>query len=238
MDMAREKKRKGYFYEEQEEAVVEYLTTTSADRKSQIYVDILLPAFTTMIESIMRRYKLYIPDEEFDDTFYDTLSFLFTKLQNFNPNKNFKAYSYCGTICKNYLIYKINQFNKNLQRNLPYEEMVDEISDDIKFSENGGDKYVIAEDIIPKITKKVGDMMENGYNGKPLNQNELKVGEALIQLLQNWEELLADDGSNKLNKSIVLYSLRENTMLTTKEIRDGMRKFKNVYFELKKELLK
>lgn len=236
--MAREKKRKGYFYEEQEEAVVEYLTTTSADRKSQIYVDILLPAFTTMIESIMRRYKLYIPDEEFDDTFYDTLSFLFTKLQNFNPNKNFKAYSYCGTICKNYLIYKINQFNKNLQRNLPYEEMVDEISDDIKFSENGGDKYVIAEDIIPKITKKVEDMMENGHNGKPLNQNELKVGEALIHLLQNWEELLADDGSNKLNKSIVLYSLRENTMLTTKEIRDGMRKFKNVYFELKKELLK
>lgn len=236
--MAREKKKKGYFYENEEAAVVEYLATTSADRKSQIYVETLLPAFTTMIESIMRRYKLYIPDEEFDDTFYDTLSFLFTKLQNFNPNKNFKAYSYCGTICKNYLIYKINQFNKNLQRNLPYEEMVDEISDDIKFSENGGDKYVIAEDIIPKISKKIEIMMENGNNGKPLNANELKVGEALIQLLQNWEELLANEGSNKLNKSIVLYFLRENTMLSTKEIRDGMRKYKNVYFELKKELLK
>ena len=66
----------------------------------------------------------------------------------------------------------------------------------------------------------------------------MKVGEALIQLLKNWEELLSNDGSNKLNKSIVLYFLRENTMLSTKEIRDGMRKFKNVYFELKKELLK
>jgi hypothetical protein len=236
--MAKEKKRKGYFYEEQEDAVVEYLTTTSADRKTQIYTETLLPAFTKMIESIMRRYKLYIPDEEFDDTFYDTLSFLFTKLQNFNPNKNFKAYSYCGTICKNYLIYKINQFNKNIQRNLPYEDVAEEISDDIKYSEDSVNTYVIAEDIIPKIGDKIQNMMDSGNNGKPLSPNEIKVGKALVQLLNNWDELLSNDGSNKLNKSIVLYYLRENTMLSTKEIRDGMRKYKNVYFDLKKELLK
>jgi hypothetical protein len=236
--MAKERKRKGYFYEEQEEAVVEYLTTTSADRKTQIYTEVLLPAFTKMIESIMRRYKLYIPDEEFDDTFYDTLSFLFTKLQNFNPNKNFKAYSYCGTICKNYLIFKINQFNKNIQRNLPYEELADDICDDIKYSEDETNTYAIAEDIIPKISDKITSMMEEGVKNKPLSPNEIKVGEALVQLLQNWDELLSNDGSNKLNKSIVLYYLRENTMLSTKEIRDGMRKYKNVYFELKKELLK
>lgn len=236
--MSREKKRKGYFYEEEEAAVVEYLTTTSADRKSEIYVETLLPAFTIMIESIMRRYKLYIPDEEFDDTFYDTLSFLFTKLQNFNPGKNTKAYSYCGTICKNYLIYRINQFNKNVQRNLPYEDMAEEISDDIKYSEDEINTYTIAEDIIPKIAKKIEILMETGNNGKALNPNEIKVGCALVELLNNWEELMANEGSNKLNKSIVLYFLRENTMLTTKEIRDGMRKYKNVYYELKKELLK
>ena len=236
--MAKDKKRKGYFYEEQEDAVVEYLTTTSADRRTQIYTETLLPAFTKMIESIMRRYKLYIPDEEFDNTFYDTLSFLFTKLQNFNPNKNFKAYSYCGTICKNYLIFKINQYNKNIQRNLPYEELAEEISDDIKYSEDGINTYAVAEDIIPKIGDKIQCMMNEGNNGKPLTPNEIKVGEALVELLNNWDELLANDGSNKLNKSIVLYYLRENTMLNTKEIRDGMRKYKNVYFELKKELLK
>jgi hypothetical protein len=236
--MVKERKRKGYFYEEQEEAVVEYLTTKSADRKTQIYIETLLPAFTKMIESIMRRYKLYIPDEEFDDTFYDTLSFLFTKLQNFDPSKNYKAYSYCGTICKNYLIYKINQFNKNIQRNLPYEELAEEISDDIKYSEDEENTNTIAEDIIPKISEKISKMMEEGNKGKPLSANEIKVGESLILLLNNWDELLSSDGSNKLNKSIILYYLRENTMLSTKEIRDGMRKYKNVYFDLKKELLK
>ena len=236
--MAKEKKRKGYFYEDEESAVVEYITTNSAERKSQIYVDVLLPAFTTMIESLMRRYKLYIPDEDFDNTFYDTLSFLFTKLQNYNPNKNFKAYSYCGTVCKNYLIYRIRQFNKKITTTVPYENMADEIKNDINYSENSTDTYVISKDIIPKISKKIQNLMESGNKGKPLNPNEIKIGEALIELLNNWEELLFSNGSNKLNKSIVLYFLRENTMLTTKEIHSGMRKYKNIYFELKKELLK
>ena len=203
--MAKEKKRKGYFYEDEESAVVEYITTNSAERKSQIYVDVLLPAFTTMIESLMRRYKLYIPDEDFDNTFYDTLSFLFTKLQNYNPNKNFKAYSYCGTVCKNYLIYRIRQFNKKITTTVPYENMADEIKNDINYSENSTDTYVISKDIIPKISKKIQNLMENGNKGKPLNPNEIKIGEALIELLNNWEELLFSNGSNKLNKSIVLY---------------------------------
>ena len=123
-------------------------------------------------------------------------------------------------------------------RNLPYEELADDICDDIKYSEDETNNYAIAEDIIPKISDKISLMMEEGVKNKPLSPNEIKVGEALVQLLQDWDELLSNDGSNKLNKSIVLYYLRENTMLSTKEIRDGMRKYKNVYFELKKELLK
>ena len=54
-----------------------------------------------MVESIIRRYKLYPPqDENFDETFNDTLSFLMTKIDRFNPNSGYKAYSYCGTVCK------------------------------------------------------------------------------------------------------------------------------------------
>lgn len=74
-----------------------------------------------MIESIIRRYNLYPPDENFQETFDDTISFLMTKIENFNVDSGYKAYSYCGTICKNYLIYKINQFNKNQKRNERYD---------------------------------------------------------------------------------------------------------------------
>ena len=92
------KERKGYFYEEQEEAVVNYISTDDEKEKNKIFNTILKPAFTKMIESIIRRYNLYPPDEEFETTFNDTISFLMTKLSCFDPTTNYKAYSYCGTI--------------------------------------------------------------------------------------------------------------------------------------------
>ena len=76
------KERKGYFYEEQEEAVKEYLMTTSQVKRDKIFNNVLLPAFTTMIESIIRRYDLQIPNEEFEDTFNDTISFLMSKIEH------------------------------------------------------------------------------------------------------------------------------------------------------------
>jgi len=110
------KEQKGYFYDIQEQAVLDYLNTDSKEEKNRIYCEILKPAFKKMIESIIRRYKYYIPNEEFDDTFNDTLSFLLTKADKFEPGK-YKAYSYYGTICRNYLIGRIQSYSKTLKRN-------------------------------------------------------------------------------------------------------------------------
>ena len=87
----RGRKRKGYFYEEQEQAVVDYILAETKEDKNKIFNTWLKPAFTKMIESIIRRYKLYVPDEEFDDTFNDTFSFLMTKIELFDPSKGFKS---------------------------------------------------------------------------------------------------------------------------------------------------
>ena len=94
------KERKGYFYEEQENAVKEYVQTNCEDKRNRIFNEILFPAFTTMIESIIRRYNLQIPNEEFEDTFNDTMSFLMMKIKHFDPDKiskktgkKIKAYS-------------------------------------------------------------------------------------------------------------------------------------------------
>lgn len=70
-----------------------------------------------------------------------------------------------------------------------------------------------------------------------LTENEKKVGLAMCELFENWEEILCSDGSNKLQKSSVLYFLREETMMTTKELRDNMRPFKDAYYILKKDTI-
>ena len=73
---------------------------------------------------------------------------------------------------------------------------------------------------------------------KSLTEKEIIVGNALINLLENWEDILVYDGSNKLNKSNILYYLREVTRLNTKEVRDSMKKYKNAYFDIKEKIMK
>ena len=52
------KERKGYFYESEEDAIVLYIKEQDEYVKNQIFNEVLYPALTKMIESIIRRYKL------------------------------------------------------------------------------------------------------------------------------------------------------------------------------------
>ena len=196
--------RKGYFYEEEESAFVKYLTTENYKEKNEIFNNILFPAFTKMIESIIRRYNLYPPEETFQETFDDTISFLLSKIEHFDPSSGYKAYSYCGTVCKNYLICKINQYNKNLKRNDRYELVQNDINNNIKFSyEQHSNKIQLLGELINDTVKEIQNIVDNSELNK-LTENEIKVGNALVSLLGNWEDLFARMGSNKFNKSSIL----------------------------------
>lgn len=238
------KERKGYFYEEQEEAVKQYLLSKDNVERNRIFNNILRPAFTTMIESIIRRYNLHIPNEEFDDTFNDTISFLMSKIEHFNPEKlskktgkPFKAYSYCGTVCKNYLLHKRIEYGKELERASSYDEMSEEINDDVRFSDNNVDEYNLLEDVMLHTADAIREIMKEDVKNS-LSEKEIRVGNALVDFMENWEDIMSVEGSNKLNKSTVLYQLREMTRLTTKEVRDSMKKYKKAYYIVKERVLR
>ena len=235
------KERKGYFYEREEQAVVDYISTDDEREKNRIFNTTLKPAFTKMIESIIRRYSLYPPDEEFQETFDDTMSFLMTKLSCFDPSTNYKAYSYCGTICKNYLIYKINQFAKNQKRNESYDNPVGDsqsgIDDNIRFSYNDSDpRTTFLAELTGNTVENIKRILAEKDRLK-LNENEVKVGITLINLMTNWDDIFAQMGSNKFNKSSILLFLKETTMLNTKEIRDALKVYKKRYYEVKYKLI-
>lgn len=193
-----------------------------------------------MIESIIRRYNLYVPDEYFEETFTDTMSFLMTKIEKFNPESGYKAYSYAGTIVKNYLIYKINQFSKRQTRNTSYDD--DEnievnnlgIADNLRYSYNTDSNTItFLNALMRKTADEIREMISKGGENE-MKPNEKRVGMALIEALTNWEDIFSTEGSNKLNKSSVLYFLREATCMTTKEVRDSMKAFKEQYYAIKK----
>ena len=129
-------------------------------------------------------------------------------------------------------MYKCTQYYKKKLRNSSYDDVYEEISNDEKFTTDEDEYANVAEKLIVKISDEIEDMIEKKEeNG--LTDNEVTVGKSLITLLRHWEEVLPNDGSNKLQKSSVLYFLREDTMMSTKEIRENMKRYKSAYNILK-----
>ena len=227
-----EKKKKGrkptvnnYFDVREEDAVRAYLIAESFDEKNRIYNEFLKHPLDKMISSIIRRYKLYRKDMDFNEIHMDTHSFLMTKIDKFKPAKEKKAYSYFGTICKNYLMGQILKDQKEMNRKISYEDISSSI-------ENRPDMlYTIDEDVIDldyiivEYTIKLKDFVDT----QSLNDNERKLGLALIDIFEKYETIFTATDNSKFNKNLILLSLREMTNLTTKEIRISLKKFKSLY---------
>lgn len=228
-----DKTKNGYYFGEREEqAVLEYLKSQDPLEKNKIYNSVLRPAFEKMAESIIRRYKLYIPDEDFLDTYHDTLSFLITKMDKFDPDSGKRAYSYYGTICRNYVTGRIQSYTKSLKRNPSYDEIPCDYTNSIQYSETTDKGTDVAIDTISKLTERITEMIDSP-EANDLKPNEVKLGRALVGLFNNWEYVLTTDASNKLNKNAILLHLREATGLDTKGIRDNMKKFKKEFLMIK-----
>lgn len=234
MAKKRGRKRKNalYFGPEQEEAVLNFLKTDDEIERNAIYNQWLRAPLNKMIESIIRKYDLYRDGESFEDLHSDTLSFLITKADKFEPSKGKKAYSYYGTICKNYILGLLISDEKKRKQLYSYEGMTGELEkrDDFKYELE--DTEFTMDKFISKLIESIAEELEGDsiVGKKKLNENEEKVGLALIDILKDWEVTLdLMSGGTKFNKNSVLESMRNYTGLTTKDIRLAMKRYKCLY---------
>ena len=86
------------------------------------------------------------------------------------------------------------------------------------------------------VIKKLIDEIEKFMLATNLNENETKIGFALIDIFSNYEQVFEHGSSNKFNKNLVLLSLREMTNLTTKEIRSSLKKYRSLYSVLIRDM--
>lgn len=219
---------KQYFGDEEELAVVEYLNSTDDSVRERIFNTKLKKPLYKMTECIIRRYNLCVSDEPYEDTFNDALSFLLTKMYKFDPSKNYKAYSYFGTIIKNYLLGKKDKLKKEKIRNPSYDLVEEDINNSIKYTTDNNEHRNVAKEIIDHLVVKLKEM-ETFPENFSLKPNELKLCSALIVLFENWDYVLSTNGSNKLNKSAILLFLKESTGFEAKGIRENSKKFDNAF---------
>jgi hypothetical protein len=230
----RKPKANNYFDEREENAVRMFLTASTFDEKNQIYNQFLKDPLDKMISSIIRRYKLYRKDMQFEEIHVDTHSFLMTKIDKFKPSKEKKAYSYFGTICKNYLMGQIMKDQKERNRKISYEDISSDLQNNPDMVYYIDNEQLTSEEIIVKFLEKLKYTMEDDC----ATEQEIKLGQALYDIFINYENIFFDTSNNKFNKNIILFEIREMTNLTTKEIRTSIKKYKKIYYQLLQELLK
>jgi hypothetical protein len=223
--MPRKRTQKIYFGEAQEEAVIKYLQTDSEEEKNKIFNEYLREPLVIMVESIIRRYKLYRKDFYYEDIHSDTMSFLITKISKFDSTKNHKAYSYFGTICKNYLMGAIQKDNKEKNRSVSYDDISTDLEDNTDYSYTIEDNVIDYRDVIIRLVTSLETFIEE----ENLNENEKKLGYALLEIFNNFDRIFQIGDGNKFNKNLILLSIREMTSLSTKEIRLSIKKYKKLY---------
>ena len=226
------KRTKGlYFGPEQEEAVVKYLESEDPIERNRIYNKHLRDALDTMIESIIRRYKLYRKGHSFENLHSDTLSYLILKADKFKPEKGKRAYSYYGTVCKHYILGLLIKDDKYMSQTTDFTSSISKIHEKDEYIYQLPETDYGLSDLINTMCGEIEIELElEGVEKKKMTDNERKVGEALLYILGDWETLFATlNKSSKFNKNSILGTIREYTGLVTKDIRIAMRRYKTIY---------
>ena len=150
---------------------------------------------------------------------------------------NSKAYSYCQTIIRNY--YKDHSKKSYTERktNLCFDDYINEINNSIEYTyEMETEQQHQLEKLINSVIEKIEDQINNNST---IKKNEALVGDAIVNVLKNWQVLFMEDSpdgryekrvTNKFAKNKILLYLKEQTGLSTKEIRIGIKPFKEIYF--------
>jgi hypothetical protein len=114
---------------------------------------------------------------------------------------------------------------KETNRKISYEDISSSLEQRPDMSYRIDEDIIESDAIIIKYLQELKDFIDS----ENLNENEKKLGYALIDLFDNYQTIFSGADNNKFNKNVILLSLREMTNLSTKEIRSSIKRFKKLY---------
>ena len=180
----RRPRSKNYFTKDTENAIVRYNNEPNPEIRSQIYRDEIHYAFFKLTENIIHTFKFYYTEvDQIEHLQHEVITFLLSKLHLFNPDNGAKAYSYFGTITKNWLIvYNTKNYKKRVQK-----APVDELYKDDNYSYNMGEEKEKEKlgIFIDTYVKYVEDRFDRFFP----KGNDAKVADAILELFRKRENL-------------------------------------------------
>lgn len=232
---------KNYFTEIHEKAVVDYLATEDIIEKNRIFNTQLKAVFDKMILGLYGNKKLFRKGLSFEEIRDDTLADLISKMDKFKPEKGCKAYSYYGTICKNYMLCNKIKDEKLEKINFSYEDNAGVLNNHKTYSY---DLNVTEDSFINEMFTGLREEIDWVLNYKklkpPLTDKERIIGCTLIDIFDNWEDLFGDalsKNNKKFDKRLLSLYFAELTDYKPRDIKIGLRRFKVLYKLIKEEKL-
>jgi hypothetical protein len=180
----RRPRSKNYFTKDTENAIIRYNNEPDPEIRSKIYRDEIHYAFFKLTENIIHTFKFYYTEvDQIEHLQHEVITFLLSKLHLFNPENGAKAYSYFGTITKNWLIvYNTKNYKKRVQK-----APVDELYKDDNYSYNIGEEKekeklgIFIDTYIKYVEDRFDIFFPKG--------NDAKVADAILELFRKRENL-------------------------------------------------
>ena len=210
-----------YFTQVHEDAIVKYCSTDNLKIKEELYMSLIQPAFSQMVDKIVFTYRFTnLPDIE--DLRDECKGWLITILAKFDPDKGSKAFSYFSVVTKNWFIHKVKKNKKRLEREVSFESVDYDLERDLLDKAETYEESQIRKELIQNLRAEM-ETWEVDFS-KPA---EKKVYDAVIVLFDSAEDI------EIFNKKAIYLYLREITGMNTKQVVTQLNKMRKKYKEFR-----
>ena len=210
-----------YFTQVHEDAIVKYCSTNCLREKEELYMSLIRPAFSQMVDKIVFTYRFTnLPDIE--DLREECKGWLITILAKFDPNKGSKAFSYFSVVTKNWFIHKVKKNKKRLEREVSFDAVDYDLERDLLDKAESYQDKQVRKELMQNLRLEM-ETWEVDFT-KPA---EKKVYDAVIILFNSAEDI------EIFNKKAIYLYLRELTGMNTKQVVTQLNKMRRRYKEFR-----
>jgi hypothetical protein len=220
----RVRKKRTYFDQAVEDAIVEYNQTDNWVRRERLFNTLIYPALDKLVENVIHSFKFYYYENTYEDLKHETVVYLHERLGRYTQEKG-KAFSYFTIVARNYLIQQntVNYEHLKARGDLM---LVDEVRDVVGEVLQQERKEAV-EDFIALWAVWCDDHLEELFESK----RDQKIANAIFTLFKTCRDI------DNFNKKALYIMIREQTDVKTSYITSVLSEVKALYLRMYQDYL-
>jgi len=216
--IVKKKKRKVYFGQEVQDAIVEYNSSENNNERNHIYGKRIHPAFDKLAENIINTFKFTYFDDPFVDVKHEVVAFMVMNIHKYDHTKGSKAFSYFSVVAKNYLILHNNNNYKKLKTH-----------DELSALDSAKNKKIHNNVDMKHLTEEVIEYFEINLPTMFKKQRDIRIAYSIIELMKRIDDI------ENFNKKSLYILIREMADVNTSHITSVVNVMKKYYKKILNE---